>query len=780
MHLVTDNSSSNLPEALQLAELGYKIVPIPPGEKYPKGLGAWQERATDDITTVTEWWEANPQAGIGWAMGRQPNGMNLAAIDVDVVDGKQGKETLTALARELDFFELLQHTVSSKTGSGGRHFIVEVDDAEVTNGRLGPGLDLRGEGGFIVVPPSIHPNGERYIWYKDRSPRKIEPAPAPRRLIEFLAGGYQTATGSRPVGQDPVIQGESQSTNEPGENRLGSDPTPADWARSTRPIGEALTEAGWTYMESKGDDHYWCRPDKNPRDGHSAILHGDAPLVVWSTTVDASFWRVGRDNHDGSKSLSPLDVYAAIHHDGDIAAASGALRREMPRVESRTTEAAGAHVDPQTPGAMDLNLPDEFWESKPWLSHVREAAWSRLVSPDATLIALLARYATLIPPTLRLPGIVGSDATFDFIGCTVASSSGGKTVANGVAAELLPVSRKDLMLNLPVGSGEGLIQSFFVPEVDDEGKRTGKQVVGMTGGNFMADEGTALMEQNARKGTTIVQTFCSAWSGATLGQANASAETRRIIEARRVRITAMLNIQTANGHLLLDDGMVAIGLPQRVVFCWAHDSSLPDPTDMPSWPGTLDLPVPPTILGTIQHMDVDDEIVQEVRQTRWEVATGRRVLAPLDGHLGLSQLKVSGILALMDGSIEIRPEDWALASQIMDSSIAVRRHLIAVKIEHDSHRRTSQAAARVDSTLKEMDLMDAQLVSRTEMAVMRHLSNSPGGLTKREIKDKLSKPQRRSDVLWTAVDNLLAKGDIERVERPGQGEAMVLYRVPPL
>lgn len=693
----TAQDSGTLAQALALGARGYKVIPIPVGEKFPRGLQRWQELATDDETTILDWW-GQGERGIGWAMGHQPNGSNLAAIDVDVTDGKQGKETFKAIVEQLDVGHLMRHTVASRTGSGGMHFIVDVGEAEITNGRLGDGLDLRGEGGFIVIPPSIHPNGTAYHWLTDRGPTEIEPLPAPKNLIKVLLG--PAAPAGQGEGAEPESLERASAPSSPKEVSHELDTgksSPADWVRANISIESMLDESGWTYIETRGDDSYWCRPGKNPRDGHSAILHEDAPLVVWSTEAPEAFLQVGRRNSDGSISLSPLEVYAAVRHGGDVSVASTAIRRRIEfwndEQQSAPSEGdnEGADAVGGNPMATNQNLADDFWASEPWLEHVRQAAHSRLVSPDALLMSILARYAVLVPPNLRLPPIIGSEATFDFIGCAVASSSGGKSIANHVAAELLPIHRKDLFVDLPVGSGEGLIQSFMVPEQDDDGKPTGKQVVGMTGIHFTVDEGTALMEQNSRKGTTIIQTLCSAWSGSTLGQANASAETRRIIEARRVRVSAMINIQTASGHLLLDDQQVAVGLPQRVAFVSAHDATIPE--NRPTWPGPLTVDVPDTIAGT-QHLEVAPEIAQELIDRRRAVVTGELVLGPLDGHQGLLQLKLAGLLTLIRGGTLISVNDWDLASRIVGTSKSVRLLVEHAKQDADRRRQGVRAAQR--------------------------------------------------------------------------------------
>lgn len=755
----TDHSTT-LEVALAFGELGYKIVPIPRGEKFPRGLPRWQEQATNSAAQLTAWWGSGDY-GIGWAMGLQPNGKTLATIDIDIADGKRGKRSLADLIAELDLAEIVKSTVVSQTGSGGRHLIFDVAGAPVRNGVLAPGLDIRGEGGFIVVPPSVHPNGQAYAWVTGKSPFQIAPAVAPERLIARLTGSQ----AERIPAQPPVRPAAG-----------GSDDSPGDWARRNLQIGVMLTEAGWVEMAPRGDDRYWCRPGKDPRDGHSAILHGEAPLVVWSTSVADGFRRAGLDNRDGSVTLSPLEVYAAIHHHGDVVGASRALRREqMPRIPRPTPTAPTAGVaeavgigEGSTGSVEDtvaqLNLVDEFWEARPWLAHIRQAAHHRLVSPDAVLLAVLARYAALIPPTLRLPAVIGSEATFDFIGCAVANSSGGKTAANSVAADLLPIARKDLLIDLPVGSGEGLIQSFLVPEVGDDGKPTGKQVVGMTGAHFCVDEGTALMEQQRRQGTTIVQTLCSAWSGTTLGQANASAETRRIIEARRVRVSCVIAIQTANGHLMLDERLIAIGLPQRVCFAYAH---APLPEAEPDWPGVLALPVPPTISGAPVPLTVAPEIVQELRTARRAVATGQVVLPPLDGHLGLLRLKLAGLLAIADGSPTIDSDVWALSGQIVVASTAVRDRLVGIESAARQRRELASAVARIERDAAAHDAAEARAIDALVQRIVAKLEVEPLTFNKLRKAVTSSTTKERFD---PALELAVRRGLVRVVEIGGQGQ----------
>jgi hypothetical protein len=66
----------------------------------------------------------------------------------------------------------------------------------------------------------------------------------------------------------------------------------------------------------------------------------------------------------------------------------------------------------------------------------------------------------------------------------------------------------------------------------------------------------SLTETTQRQGATIASVICSAGSGQTLGQGNASRETHRVIPAGEARISGVMGIQTSLGHKLMTDGLV--------------------------------------------------------------------------------------------------------------------------------------------------------------------------------------------------------------------------------
>lgn len=144
---------------------------------------------TTDAAKIERWWAAAPDANIGIATGR-----GLLVLDVD---GTEGEQSLAAL---LAVHGPLPETPEQTTGKG-RHLLFSVDE-EVRNTarKLGTGLDTRGDGGYIIVAPSIHPNGKRYEWVAGRSPWEMAIAPAPEWLIAMLVKpkiNGRTSTGAQ-------------------------------------------------------------------------------------------------------------------------------------------------------------------------------------------------------------------------------------------------------------------------------------------------------------------------------------------------------------------------------------------------------------------------------------------------------------------------------------------------------------------------------------------------------------------------------------------------------
>jgi hypothetical protein len=296
-----------LEHALAYAALGWRVAPIKPGFKFPKGMEDWQERATTDEATIRRWWQKFPDYGVSIVAGVISN---IVWLDVDPRHG--GDETLADLEHE---HGPLPDTVESLTGGGGRHIGFKMPPGVViTNDagkRLGPGLDVRGEGGQIVAPPSIHPDtGRAYVWEALSDPLEgCQVADMPSWLVSML-----TAPLTAPTPRRLPHAGGTRLMERPGD-RYNAE---AAWA-------DILSADGWSIHSGRrgrdGDYELWTRPGKTADEGASASLYygGSNSLKVFTSSVPG----LAQDT-----AYDPLGYYAATKHGGDIGRAVKALGDE--------------------------------------------------------------------------------------------------------------------------------------------------------------------------------------------------------------------------------------------------------------------------------------------------------------------------------------------------------------------------------------------------------------------------------------------------------------------
>ncbi|MFC2023908.1 bifunctional DNA primase/polymerase, partial [Chloroflexota bacterium] len=156
-----------LDAALAYGSRGWRVHPLRPGDKKPL-LKGWPQKATTDAGTIRGWWTQCPDANVGVATG------DLIVIDIDVSQHVDGMETWRDLVSE---HAIDDDTIISLTPSGGQHLVYVGNGEQIPNsaGRLGSGIDVRGQGGYVVLPPSTLAGGGEYVWdvghhFADRKP----------------------------------------------------------------------------------------------------------------------------------------------------------------------------------------------------------------------------------------------------------------------------------------------------------------------------------------------------------------------------------------------------------------------------------------------------------------------------------------------------------------------------------------------------------------------------------------------------------------------------------
>jgi len=284
-----------LQTALSYAKQDIRVIPIKQGEKRPPMQG-WQNAATSDPTTIRTWFEGQfKDCGLGIATGEFRD-RYLIVIDIDDRPEFSGSDTLNDLEQ---LHGQLPETVEVITGSGGRH-IYFLTDAPIRNeasGRLGVGIDVRGIGGQVLAPPTVHPNGKTYEWVEGRSIANNPPADMPLWMVLILTEKH---TDDIPM------------TYEPTANILTEEgPASRYCAATTWP--ELLRADGWTqaHTDRSGETH-WIRPGKDIREGTSATTgwQGKDILKVFTTSIP----------NLPAGAYTRFGYTAAMHHGNDRSA----------------------------------------------------------------------------------------------------------------------------------------------------------------------------------------------------------------------------------------------------------------------------------------------------------------------------------------------------------------------------------------------------------------------------------------------------------------------------
>jgi hypothetical protein len=195
-----------LDAALKYATNGWSVIPVhsirhgactcgraeceSPG-KHP--VGRWKHRQTVKATLseLSEQWSRTPWANVGIVTG-QISG--LLVLDIDDADAiKEGSPLSAAMIGGAK-------TPIALTGrTGGRHVYLRHPGGSVGNfaGKI-PGIDGRGDGGFVVAPPSAHASGRIYSWAGNGYDQGADPADAPDAILALFESGAPPSASSSP------------------------------------------------------------------------------------------------------------------------------------------------------------------------------------------------------------------------------------------------------------------------------------------------------------------------------------------------------------------------------------------------------------------------------------------------------------------------------------------------------------------------------------------------------------------------------------------------------
>lgn len=191
--------------ALDFAAEGLAVFPVIPRDKKPLTANGYKA-ASKEEAQLREWWAKWPDANIGIPTGEA---QGFFVLDID---GPEGQESLLALESQ---HGALPRTRTVRTGGGGLHFWFKYPEGmQIRNStsKIAPKVDVRGDGGYVVAPPSIHSSGNKYEWAEESG---WEISEAPSWLLNMAtspADGGSNKSGLAAVSPEDAFLYFSQKT----------------------------------------------------------------------------------------------------------------------------------------------------------------------------------------------------------------------------------------------------------------------------------------------------------------------------------------------------------------------------------------------------------------------------------------------------------------------------------------------------------------------------------------------------------------------------------------
>jgi len=751
-----DPASPLLDAARAWHDAGFCVIPShEDGSKRPVGQWKKYQHKRPDWPTLERWLLTGRYTGIGLIMGQASGNTEMIELEGPDLSIKLG--AVFNLAKQWDDTDQLgagdllwrvYNGCSEESAGGGLHIFVRVTDGPVPgNTKLAMGdnkviAETRGEGGFVIVWPTPARTGHQpdaaYMMLTDSTPAGV--ARITTEELEFLHHLFAEAFGGMPETPQPT-----QPKTTPTAAQPPGTLSPFDDYRQRATWRDILEPAGWTWHSEDATHDYWTRPGKDKRDGHSASTIEDGPFYLFSSSV------AGMPIEQG---LSKAQVYAHLHHGGDLSAATRQLR----------TDGYGDALPELPSWNPPAQLEPDFWTTHPILEIVRQAAYARMVSADAVLACILARVVQHIPYEYVIPPIVGGKSTPNFFVALIGPSGTGKGGARRAADDLLghiPATKGNPVIEGPLGSGEGIVSLFYeYPRDDDDpDAKPGKNLELYYRGLMILDEeGSALAELIKRQGQVTEQTLLKMWSGERLGFSYSARGSglRLSVPDGQYRASALLGIQPAAAAFLLDDARSDRGLPQR--FLWASTIDPKVPEEELPFPDPLEWH-PPRFGGSLDQasVKVSPEIRKWLRKSHHARVTGAGSLG-LESHGGLVQLKTATALAALirpGEPLEVDALVWTLAAQLKQASDSVRQAVSdRAKQDRDKVAQARQdIAVRQRVAVQEVDAKVGNCARRLALHIVNHHSGEGEHCTKSCARRSLTSGYR--DVYEAALERAM-------------------------
>ena len=192
--------------ALDYAKRGLAVFPLAERDKVPCIAGGFKN-ATTDPEQIAAFWKHRPNANIGIATGGMSGGLVVIDCDYDEARGEDGMRTVRSFEAANGEFP---DSACVSTPRGGEHLYFLTDEPFDCSVNSDEGVDRRADGGYVVAPPSIHPNGGMYEWDMDIDDYGIQKADA--SVLAFIRKLQGEKKGRHFVMPETIGKGERNDT----------------------------------------------------------------------------------------------------------------------------------------------------------------------------------------------------------------------------------------------------------------------------------------------------------------------------------------------------------------------------------------------------------------------------------------------------------------------------------------------------------------------------------------------------------------------------------------
>lgn len=723
--------------AIALASVGLYVFPAKDKAPFDPSTGRpiqFSTAATTDTQTIVSWFAGSTEGELQVAIACGPSGLvvvdedNIGVLPIEWFDA-----TLCALTREDKMHWYYRLPEGRRLGN--------------STGSLPAGFgEIRAGNAYVIAPPSVHSVTGKQYQFADLS---ATIATLPDEIASRLPDAQTAERGATSAEVAEFIAEHTSATH-------------PHLIKGVVKRGAELVQSGQSAHETAVELACWAA--RGSRAGAYPAGSAFDTLERWFLETLAN--RTQPRTPGGGEWQRILAWAVAQANVDDLAE----LRRRLPAVstaiDAPTTTSMGdwsakradirhaehshppPNVDPTTGEVLTNNLPSSFWEARPELAAIRQAAHACGRPADAVFGASLARISAMTPPTIQGPAPVGTPCSLNIAVALIGQSGAGKSSGASVAASRYPFAIESDIVTHNLGSGEGVAEAFIgsVEEIGEDGKKRRARQQVRRQALFMVDEGQALAAMAQRQGTTIMSVFRSMWSGEALGQQNGTDERTRRVPAGEYRAAILAGFQPSTAVAMVDD---LNGTAQR--WCWfsATDPTIPD--DFPEWPGSVDWKVPHL---QREPMSLAPDVVAEIRARAVAVSRGTLTIDPLDAHRDLSRLKVAALLALLAGRLDITEDDWRLSGVVLDTSDRVRHSILAAARDRAAEAERSATARVVGRAVAVATSEETRALNAWSFAIGRHVAKEAcdGGCKRRCLTRAVPGKYRDHVTIDAAID----------------------------